>query len=175
MEKYELTEEKINWCGKTLHRIRACKDFVTASGLQIKAGDLGGYVENECNLSQYGNAWVCGDAKVCGNAKVYGNAKVCGDTWVCGNAKVYKTSHYLVIGPIGSRDDFTTFCRDESNQIAVKCGCFNGTIDDFVKKVNETHGDSKYAKVYLKAVELAKLQIDLEEDKENEQTQGLSN
>ena len=96
MKKYELTaESKINWFGKTLYRIKACIDFTTTSGDKVKAGDLGGYVEKEQNLSHDGKAWVCGDAMVCdnamvwGNAKVYGDAKVCGDAKVWGNAKVY--------------------------------------------------------------------------------------
>ena len=67
----------------------------------------------------------------------------------------------LVIGPIGSRNDFTTFYRDKDSEITVKCGCFLGKIDRFLEKVTRTHGDSKYAMVYRVAVEVAKLQIDL--------------
>ena len=89
------------------------------------------------------------------------NAKVCGDAEVCGDAKVFSASHVLVIGAIGSRDDFTTFFRDKDNEITVKCGCFLGKIDKFLEKVTQTHGDSKYALVYRAAVEVAKLQIDL--------------
>lgn len=70
-------------------------------------------------------------------------------------------SHVLVIGAIGSRDDFTTFFRDKDNEITVKCGCFLGKIDKFLEKVTQTHGDSKYALVYRAAVEVARLQIDL--------------
>ena len=71
----------------------------------------------------------------------------------------------LVIGAIGSRDDFTTFFRDNDNEITVKCGCFLGKIDKFLKKVAKTHKDSKYAFVYRAAVEVAKLQIDLSLEK----------
>ena len=67
----------------------------------------------------------------------------------------------LVIGAIGSRDDFTTFFRDKDNEITVKYGCFLGKIDKFLEKVTQTHGDSKYALVYRAAVEVARLQIDL--------------
>ena len=115
----------------------------------------------------WGNAEVCGDAKVwgnaevCGDAKVWGNAEVCGDAEVWGNAEVFSASHVLVIGAIGSRNDFTTFYRDKDNEITVKCGCFLGKIDRFLEKVTQTHGDSKYALVYRAAVEVAKLQIDL--------------
>lgn len=121
------------------------------------------------NTWVYDNAWVCGDAKVYGNAEVCGNAKVCGnaevygDAWVCGNAKVFSTDHVLVIGAIGSRNDFTTFFRDKDNEITVKCGCFLGKIDKFLEKVTQTHKDTKHALVYRTAVEVAKLQINLTE------------
>ena len=55
----------------------------------MKAGELGGYVEKEENVSQDGNAWVSGDARVYGNAWVHGNAKVYDDAWVSDNAKVF--------------------------------------------------------------------------------------
>ena len=115
----------------------------------------------------WGNAKVCGDAKVWGNAKVCGDAKVWGDAEVWGNAKVwgdaevFSARHVLVIGAIGSLDDFTTFYRDKDNEITVKCGCFLGKIDKFLEKVTQTHGDSNYALVYRAAVEVARLQIDL--------------
>ena len=77
MKKYELTKETKVIGGKTLFRIRALRSFG-----DIKAGDLGGFIENERNLSHEGNAWV-GD-----NAQVGGNAQVSGDAWVDGNARV---------------------------------------------------------------------------------------
>ena len=154
MKKYEFTGEtkeiRLLFRTATLHRIRATVAF----GI-VEVGDLGGWIEKEENLSHEGKAWVCGDAEVWGNAKVWGNAEVCGD------AKVFSASHVLVIGAIGSRNDFTTFYRDKDNEITVKCGCFLGKIDRFLEKVTQTHGDSKYALVYRAAVEVAKLQIDL--------------
>ena len=154
MKKYEFTGEtkQINLLFRTatLHRIRAVVEF----GL-VKIGDLGGWIEKEENLSHDGKAWVWG------NAKVWGNAEVCGDAKVCGDAEVFSASHVLVIGAIGSRNDFTTFFRDKDGEITVKCGCFLGKIDRFLEKVASTHGNSKYALVYRAAVEVAKLQIDL--------------
>ncbi|WJY17689.1 hypothetical protein QQS45_08515 [Alteriqipengyuania flavescens] len=83
--KYELTDDTIKVTGRTLHRIRA----VTAiAGLGIAAGTLGGYVEAEANLSQYGDAWVYDDARVYGTARVSGNARVYGTARVSGNAQV---------------------------------------------------------------------------------------
>ena len=154
MKKYEFTGEtkqvELLFRTATLHRIRAVVEF----GL-VKVGDLGGWIEKEKNLSHEEKAWVFGNAEVCGNAKVFGNAEV----W--GNAEVFSASHVLVIGAIGSRNDFTTFYRDRDGEITVKCGCFLGKIDKFLEKVTATHGDSKYAVVYRDAVEVAKAQIDL--------------
>ena len=142
MKKYEFTGEtkevRVLFRTAVLHRIRATVSF----GL-VEVGELGGWIEKEENLSHEGKAWVWGDAKV------------------CGDAKVFSASHVLVIGPIGSRNDFTTFYRDKDSEITVKCGCFLGKIDRFLEKVTRTHGDSKYAMVYRVAVEVAKLQIDL--------------
>ena len=160
MKKFEFTGEtktiSLFFRTATLHRIRAVAEF----GL-VKIGDLGGWIEKEENLSHEGKAWVCGDAKVWGDAEVCGDAEVWGNAKVCGDAEVFSASHVLVIGAIGSRDDFTTFFRDKDNEITVKCGCFLGKIDKFLEKVTQTHGDSKYALVYRAAVEVARLQIDL--------------
>ena len=59
MKKYELTEETTNIFGKTLHRIRATRDFSI-----VHAGDLGGFIEDERNLNHGENAWVGGNARV---------------------------------------------------------------------------------------------------------------
>ena len=78
MKKFELTNEfVVNSFGIKLFRIRSLVAFGC-----IKAGEQGGYVEKEENLSQIGDAWVSG------NAWVYGNAKVTGNAWVYGNARV---------------------------------------------------------------------------------------
>ena len=146
MKKYEFTGEtkRVELWNRTatLHRIKATVEF----GF-VKVGELGGWIEKEENLSHEGKAWVCGDAKV------------------CGNAKVFLASHVLVMGSVGSRNDFTTFFRDKDNEITVKCGCFLGKIDKFLEKVTQTHGNNKYALVYRAAVEVAKLQIELTERK----------
>ncbi len=84
MNKYELLQDdKIEVSGHILYRIKALKDFFGA-----KAGDLGGYIEGESNLSHEGTCWVYDNARVCGDAYVYDNARVCGDARVCDNAYV---------------------------------------------------------------------------------------
>ena len=73
MKKFELTNDTKIVFGKKLFRIKALVSFGN-----VKAGELGGYVEKEENLSHDGNAWVYGNARVCGNARVYDNARVYG-------------------------------------------------------------------------------------------------
>lgn len=63
--------------GNQLYRIFALRDFA-----DIKAGDKGGYIEKESNLSHDDTAWVSG------NARVYGKAKVSDNAWVSGNARL---------------------------------------------------------------------------------------
>ena len=83
MKKFELvTDMSIPFLGRKLFRIRALVDFTTKWGNTVKAGDLGGYVEKEDNLSHDGDAWVFGNARVSGNAWVFGNAKVYGNALV---------------------------------------------------------------------------------------------
>lgn len=89
VKKYELTSEVMPFSGCLLHRIRALASFD-----DVAEGDLGGFVEQEGNLAQKGDAWVYGDAMAFGGAQVFGNAKVLdsamvyGDAAVCGDAQV---------------------------------------------------------------------------------------
>ena len=106
----------------------------------------------------FGNAQVSGDAQVLGDAKIYGDSKVSGD------ACINKCNHILNIGPIGSRNEFTTFFRTKDRKIKVSCGCFLGTIDEFLEKVEQTHGDSKHAIVYRVAADIALAQIDTSDE-----------
>ena len=86
--KYTLVNKQSNG----LWQIQALRDIPRHC---VKAGDVGGYIEKESNLSQYGDAWVSGNACVSGDARVSGsacvsdNALVSGNAWVCGNARVY--------------------------------------------------------------------------------------
>ena len=64
-KKYEFTKETQEFFGHTLHRIVATRNFG-----DVKAGDLGGWIETEDNLSHdrfcwvYDNAWVFGKAVI---------------------------------------------------------------------------------------------------------------
>lgn len=157
MKKYELTDKTKVIADVTLHRIRALIDIPEHN---VKAGDLGGWIEAERNLSQKGAAWVADSARVMGSAWVTGSARVIGNARVSGNARIMKLSDCITIGAIGSRNDTTTFYRGADGKIYVSCGCFNGSIDDFASKVKAVHAGTKHEKTYLLAIELAKAQIE---------------
>ena len=174
-KKYELTGEPLLYGGVKLHRIRAVRDFTLCNGATVRAGELGGWLENDGNLSHLGSAWVCDDARVygsawvCGDARVYGSARVCGDAMVSGSARVYgdakvcgdavlrggvkvkKTTDYVLAGPAGSRAAVTTFVPGDD---MVFCGCFSGTLEEFVARVEETHeGQALFLSQYRSMVQ----------------------
>ena len=161
MKKYELTGETKEIGGKILHRIRALIDIPEHD---VKAGDLGGWIEAEKNLSQNGAAWVTGEALVTGWARVMDSAWVTDSARVTGSAWVMKSSDCITIGAIGSRDGTTTFYRCEDEKIYVSCGCFSGSIDDFAAKVKAVHAGTKHERTYLLAIALAKAQLGTTEE-----------
>ena len=109
---------------------------VTAFGI-VSAGDLGGWIESEKNLSQKNNAWVSGNARVSGdaqvsgnawvysnarvsgNARVYGNARVSGDAQVSGNAKCTQKAFAIS----------THYHHITITDTHIKIGCQNQTIE----------------------------------------------
>lgn len=170
MKKYEFTGEEKVFDSHTLHRIRAVRDFGV-----VKAGDLGGWIECEENLSHDGYAWVFGEgqvednacvtsgarvgggARVTGNALVTGNANVTGDARVTGSARVEGNADFSIIGGFGSFFRTTTFFRCQDGKVRTQCGCFYGDLDEFRAKVKETHGESKMAKEYLMIADLMEM------------------
>ena len=140
--KYKLTDETKEWAWRILHRIEALKDFGN-----VKAGDKGGWIEKEDNISQDGDCWVYDDACVCGDADIKSKDDI---IWLTG---------------LGSENRTTTIFRTKEGGVRVACGCFSGDLAEFESRVKETHGDSKYAREYLALIGLAK--IHFEEDKED--------
>nr|DAK60598.1 MAG TPA: Putative transferase, nesg, ydcK, Structural Genomics.38A [Caudoviricetes sp.] len=171
MKKYELTTNTKMHLGRKLFQIKALVSF---GG--VEKGDLGGYIEKEDNLEHSGNAWVSGDAlvygnasvygaaRVSGNALVYGNARVSGNASVYGNALVNNASDCICFKGFGSCCRTTTMFRTKNGDILVKCGCFEGNLEEFEAKVKETHGSSKYAKEYLACAEAAKIHFEIGEN-----------
>ena len=82
--KYEITDiSHVKY--PFLHRIRALRDV----GDKVKAGDLGGFVESEGNLSGEDDAsWIFDDAIAAGSAYVDQDARLFGKAVICGCAYV---------------------------------------------------------------------------------------
>ncbi|QRG86054.1 hypothetical protein [Bulleidia sp. zg-1006] len=97
-KKYELTSETKMVGGRKVYRIKALTSFG-----DVKAGDLGGFVEKEENLSQTGKAWVFGEAVVTGNAVVEDDAVVRNYAEVTGNAMI--KGHAVVTGKAWVKDN----------------------------------------------------------------------
>ena len=144
MKKFELTSDFKMYLGMKLFRIKALVDFGN-----VKAGDLGGYIEKEKNLSHNGNAWVYGDAWV------FDNARVCGNARVSGNADI------LQITGLGTEHRPTTVFRAEDG-IKVACGCFLGDLGQFRERVKNTR-TGKVQEEYLKFAELVEIYFGEEE------------
>ena len=84
-KKYEITDiahEKYPF----LRRIRALRDI----GKDVKAGDLGGFVESESNLSfePGDDAWIFDDAIAAGEGYVDQSSRLFGEAVVCNHAYV---------------------------------------------------------------------------------------
>ena len=80
--KYKILENKrINHNGRTLYRIQALKSFSN-----VKAGDLGGFIESNMNLSQSDNCWIYD------NAKVYDRATIQQDAQIRDSAEVFDSA-----------------------------------------------------------------------------------
>lgn len=99
-QKYEITEiahEKYPF----LHRIRALRDI----GSEVKAGDLGGFVESESNLSfePGDDAWIFDNAIVCNDAYADKGSYLRGDAIACDHAYVSRGT--LLAGHARAEDD----------------------------------------------------------------------
>ena len=172
MKKYEFVkgDTKTATNGATLRRIRA---VVAIAAFGVAAGDLGGYIEDEKNLSHSGdawvsgNAWVYGDARVYGNAQVYGNAgvygnarvygnawvygdaRVYGDAGVSGNARVYGDGLIFWASKVGSENGTLTVYHTNSGELEVTRGCFRGSVDEFLLASESKHDDDTHIEYRL--------------------------
>lgn len=101
-----LQNDSIQHEGRTLYRIKALRSFKWVS-----AGDLGGYIEGEHNLSQIGTCWVFDDAKIFDKAIVRDEAEITNEAQVFGEAIV--ADQAKVYGYANLRDDSMTMGHGE--------------------------------------------------------------
>lgn len=104
-------------------------------------------------------AYIRGDIELYDNSRVGGEAVLLGCGRLRQGAYVTEPRDILQIGPIGSRDDFTTFFRTKDDKIGVSCGCFSGSIEEFEETVKMKHLSSRHGDHYSLAISLAKARI----------------
>lgn len=127
------------------------------------------------NVKVYDKARIYGNSCVADNARIYDEAIVHYDSLIRDNARIHgradvynahigtdgdieRNKQYMTFGSFGSRGDTTTIYRTAEG-VRVKCGCFNGTLDEFRKKVKATHGNNQYAKEYLAIADIAEIRF----------------
>ena len=120
-----------------------------------------------------GKAYISGDAVLSGNIHVKGNA-IIRNTEITGNnrigscASIEREDDVICIGPIGSRNDYTTFYKTKDNGIWVRCGCFNNSINAFEKEVKKTHKDNPKIKLqYLTTIKYVRLLFGIKREEES--------
>ncbi len=87
-KKYEITTNELVLDGRKFFQVKALKEFGN-----VKAGQLGGYVESEENLSQLGNCWINQDVVLMHDARVEDDAVVTGDSVVRNKGVVRGYAH----------------------------------------------------------------------------------
>ena len=75
----------------------------------------------------------------------------------CKIENIYEMQDMFKAEGLGSAKRMTYLFLLTDGSILVRCGCFCGTLTEFIDRAKETHGDSKYAQEYLMCAELAKL------------------
>ena len=138
-KKFELTDNFIiNAFGVKLFQIKCTKSFKYA-----KEGDLGGYVEKDENLDQESDAWVSGNA------------------WVSGDADIENDNEHCGFDGFGSCNRHTHAYMTKEKKVEIICGCFRGSIEEFEKKVEETHSGTVYEKQYKSIINVIKIKFGL--------------
>lgn len=154
--KYELLmdeENTIEFCGHTLHRIRALIDFD-----DVKAGDIGGYIEKEENLSHCGTCWIYDNAKVydnalvSDNAKLYNTARAYENAEIMNNAKLYNAAYVYGDAYVYGNAEMHDYCEAggvcDINDNAKIFG------DTFVLGNVEIHGNAKVKDAYMQFLDM---------------------
>lgn len=140
-KKYELVKnEKIEFNGHTLYRIKALKDI----NEYIRKGDFGGYIEKEENLSQEDECFVCENAKVYGDSELSGCATAMENAVVrdiksnCatfeGNSFVIADGQFTINGEVEFSGNVKVLARFGSEYIFGDGSCFTG---DYVVQLEE--------------------------------------
>lgn len=135
-KKYEiLKDQAIAMNGSTIYRIKALRNFG-----DVKAGDIGGFIEKEENLSHEGSCWIYDDAMVYHNAKVKDNATVRDHAQILHNAIVEGRARVFnngtVFGNARIKDNASVFDYGKVHGFAIVQD--NATISGDARICNES-------------------------------------
>jgi hypothetical protein len=125
--------------GARLYQIVALRAFGT-----VEAGERGGFIEGEHNLSHQGNCWVAGKAMVRQKARLNDDALACDFVDISGSAQLYDQTlacgHADITGDVKMYDESTAdeFCRlfghfemrDRSHASGRSIGCVRASMRD---------------------------------------------
>lgn len=142
--KYKLTNKTKNVAGITVYQIQALKDFGN-----VKVGDVGGWVENEFNLSQEGNCWISDNAvairnsRIQHNAQVYENACITTNAIISRNAKVHGNSQVSGRAQVTDNADIFDYAHVTDNTVVSQNACVFGKAT--VKRYALVRGNAKVA------------------------------
>ena len=100
------------------------------------------------------NGWLdlsnydCSEIKEFGYGITFGNNITFGDFIKFGSYIIiegeYKLISYLKFGGFGSRNYSDTYIYNCEEGIYVRCGCFFGSMEEFIKRVKDEKGDIFY-------------------------------
>lgn len=132
--KYRLLHDDTIECeGRTCYRIQCVTPFA-----DVKAGDLGGYIESEHNLSGEGACWVYDNAVVCEQARVRGGASVRGNALVCGSADISGHARVFDNTRVGGGTRITQVARVFGNAVVEGTSFIGGSA----RLYDEAHVDN---------------------------------
>lgn len=172
--KYKLRKDlNLDLGLKTLYRIEALQNFS-----DVKKGELGGYIEEEYNLSQNGDCWIYGNARVYGDALVSGNAQVYGDAHVYDYALVYDYAQVYDYARVSGNTRVNNSMRISSDKdliyisgvkhdisislTGINIGCKHyKDLKDFMSRVDKEADENEYTEIEKKhLIKLINMNID---------------
>jgi hypothetical protein len=102
---------------------------------------------NDCdNCDNCGYCDHCDDCNNCSYCHCCENCSYCINCKICDNFD--ENPQRITSNKIGSRKTQSTYYWTEKSEQVI-CGCYKGTLDNFEKRVQETHSGTIYEKEYL--------------------------
>lgn len=151
--KYRLTENTLEFRGKTLYQIKALKDFKIKHGgvFEVKKSDLGGYIEKEYNLSQNGDCWIAKNIYVLENAQIEDDAFIEGIGYIYGHSRILGEA-YISNGDSDDRYELAIF-----DNAKISGNVYFSQVNLIMKDNSEIYGDVRAALTNLTISENAVL------------------